>query len=237
MGKQVRNCERTKMTLLNKFSISSAISVAVFLVLGTVGTNPAQAALFKFTFEGEGANGYFIYDDSANKIEPLGANFPLAEYDGSVEKYSVNAGGILAQGIKGLQQDIHDEARNIVYLGRAGNLGYDDTVDDFILYVPPAARGQQYGLSIRFTYPEGTFSDSVALRTGVPDTARLRVYPYWDFPNTTGDYTFEGTVKTKIEKIPEPESVSALLGVSAWFLFRRQRRQLLSARINSSEPI
>ena len=218
------------MALLNKFSMASALSVAAVLALGTVGINPAQAALFKFTFEGEGANGEFIFDDSANKIEPLGPNFPLAEYDGSVENYSVNAGGILAQGTKGSQQDIHDEARNIVYLGRAGNLGYDGAVDDFILYVPPAARGQQYGLSIRFSYPEATFSDSVALLTSVPDTARLRVYPYWDFPNTTGDYAFEGTVKTKIEKIPEPASVSALLGMSAWFIFRRQRRQLLSAQ-------
>ena len=218
------------MALLNKFSMTSAISVAACLVLGMAGINPAEAALFKFTFEGEGANGYFIYDDSANKIEPLGPNFPLAEYDGSVEKYFVNAGDILAQGTKGSQQDIHDEARNIVYLGRAGNLGYDGAIDDFILYVPPAARGQQYGLSIRFSYPEGTFSDSVVLQTSLPDTARLRVYPYWDFPNTTGDYTFEGTVKTKIEQIPEPASVSALLGVGAWFIFRRQRRQLLSAQ-------
>ncbi|MFN6462555.1 MAG: hypothetical protein RMZ41_011995 [Nostoc sp. DedVER02] len=218
------------MTLLNKFFIASAISAATFLVLGTVGINPAQAALFKFTFESEEANGYFIYDDSATKIEPLGPDFPLAEYDGSVEQYSINAGGIVAEGTKGSQQDIHNEARNVVYLGRVGNLGYDDPIDDFILYIPPASRGEQYGLSIRFSYPEGTFSDSVAIRTSVPDTARLRVYPYWDFPNTTGDYTFQGTVKTKIERVPEPALVSALLGMSAWFIFRRQRRQLLSVQ-------
>ncbi|MEH2160734.1 MAG: PEP-CTERM sorting domain-containing protein [Nostoc sp.] len=218
------------MGVLNKFSLPAISSTTALLLSVTLNINIAEAALFKFTFEGEGANGYFIYDDSAKKLEPLGSNFPLAEYDGSVENYSLNAGGIIAQGTKGSQQDIHDEARNIVYLGRAGNLGYDDTIDDFILYVPPAASGRQYGLSIRFTYPEGTFSDSVAIRTSVPDTARLRVYPYWDFPNTTGDYTFQGTVKTKIEQIPEPASVSALLGVSAWFIFRRQRRQLLSAQ-------
>ncbi|MEH2284367.1 MAG: PEP-CTERM sorting domain-containing protein [Nostoc sp.] len=218
------------MALLNKFSIASAISVAAFLALGTVGTHPAQAALFKFTFEGEGANGEFIFDDSTNRIEPIGPNFPLAEYHGSVEKYSVNAGDIVVQGTKGSQQNIDDEARNIVYLGRPGNFGVDDIFDDFILFVPPVSRGQQYGLSIRFTYPEGSFSDSVALPKSVPDTAKLRVYPYWDFPNTTGDYTFQGTVKTRIERVPEPVSVSALLGVGAWFFFRRQRRQLLSVQ-------
>lgn len=216
------------MALLSKLSV--AIGISALLALGTVGIKPAQAALFKFTFEGEGASGEFIFDDSTNKIEPLGPDFPLAEYDGSVEQYSINAGGIVAEGSKGLQQDIHDEARNIVYLGRASNIyGYDGEVDDFILYVPPASRGEQYGLSVRFSYPEGTFSDSVALRTSVPDTARLRIYPYWDFPNTTGDSTFDGTVKTKIEKIPEPASIFALLGVGVWFIFRRQRRQLLPA--------
>lgn len=218
------------MALLNKFFINSAISVAAILALGTVGMQAAQAALFKFTFEGEGAKGEFIFDDSTPRIEPLGPDFPLAEYDGSVVSYSINVGDIVAQGTRGSQQDIHDEARNIVYLGRAGNLGYDGDVDDFILYVPPAARGEQYGLSIRFSYPEGSFSNSVDIRTSVPNTARLRVYPYWDFPNTTGDYTFEGTVTTRIEKVPEPASVSALLGVGAWFIFRRQRRQLLSAQ-------
>jgi hypothetical protein len=219
------------MALLNKFSIASAVSIAAFLALGTVGVDPAQAALFKFTFEGEGANGYFIYNDSDNqKIEPLGTDFPLAEYHGSVEKYSVNVGDIVAEGTKGSQSNIDDEARNIVYLGRRGSFGFDDVFDDFILFIPAASRNQQYGLSIRFTYPEGSFSNSSALRTSVPDTAKLRVYPYWDFPNTTGDYMFSGTVKTKIEKIPEPASVSALLGIGAWFIFRRQCRQLLSAQ-------
>ncbi|MEA5602793.1 PEP-CTERM sorting domain-containing protein [Nostoc sp. UHCC 0252] len=218
------------MALLKKLSFSAISSAAALLASVTLNINTAEAALFKFTFEAEGANGYFIYDDSAEKLEPLGSDFPLAEYDGSVEQYSINVGDIVAEGTKGSQQDIKDEARNIVYLSRAGNLGYDGAVDDFILYIPPAARGEEYGLSIRFSYPEGTFSDSVAIRTSVSDTATLKVYPYWDFPNTTGDYTFQGTVKTKIEQIPEPAPVSALLGVGAWFIFRRQRRQLLSAQ-------
>lgn len=218
------------MVLLNKFLINTAISVATILALGTAGIRTAQAALFKFTFEGEGAKGEFIFDDSVERIEPLGSDFPLAEYDGSVVSYSISVGDIVAQGTRGSQQDIHDEARNIVYLGRAGNLGYDGDFDDFILYVPPAARGEQYGLSVRFSYPGGSFADSVDIRTSVPSTATIRVYPYWDFPITTGDYTFEGTVTTRIEKVPESTSVSALLAVGGWLIIRRQRRKLLSAQ-------
>jgi hypothetical protein len=211
------------MTVPNKFSRAAVTSFATFLALATMSTDSAKAALFKFTFEGDGASGYFTFDDSAQKIEPIGFGY-LGEYDGSVEEYAVNfQGEIIEQGFKGLQQNIHDEARTIVYLARPENFGFDGTSeDDFILYIPPASRGQQYGLSVRFSYPEGTFSDSIAQPKTVPSTARVRAYPYWDFPNTTGNYTFDSIVQTQIETVPEPSSLAALLlVVGAGFIFCR----------------
>ncbi|MUG91041.1 PEP-CTERM sorting domain-containing protein [Scytonema sp. UIC 10036] len=213
------------MAFLKKFSLTAVSSLATFLALSNVSINPAEAALFKFSFEGDGANGYFIFDDSAQKIEPIGSGY-LGEYDGSVQEYAVNFyGQIVEQGFKGLQKDIHDEARTIVYLARPENIGFDgSSLDDFILYVPPASRGQQYGLSLRFSYPEGTFSNSIDQPKTLPNTARVRAYPYWDFPNTTGNYTFDGIVRTRLEKIPEPASVVGLLVLSVGFIFHRCRQ-------------
>jgi len=150
-----------------------------------------------------------------------------------VENYSVSFAGtegqIFEQGQKGLQSDPTNEARNIVYLSRPESLGYEgNNEDDFIFFIPKAARGQKYGLSVRFSYPEGTLSPVGDLPTSLPNTARVRAYPYWDFPNTTGYYTFEGTVTTKLERIPEPKSLLALLTVGGVMLifYRRQRSQL-----------
>ncbi|MGH8001867.1 MAG: PEP-CTERM sorting domain-containing protein [Brasilonema sp.] len=223
------------MGLLNKFSFAAAAGAAAFVV-GTAGSTPAEAAQFKFTFEGEGASGYFIYDKDTTKIEPPGSEGYLGEFDGSVLEYSVSfADGTSASGKKGSQADVHDEARNVVYLEGPWDTfgGYEGTTqDNFILYVPPASRDSQYGLSIRFTYPEGTigtYSEGTTganeLPTTLPDSARVRVYPYWDYPNTNGGYTFEGTVRTRLEKIPEPASSAALLGVGTWYILRRRQQK------------
>ncbi|WP_017317773.1 hypothetical protein [Mastigocladopsis repens] len=222
------------MGLLQKVSLVASASIAAFAV-GMVAATPAQAALFKFSFEGEGASGYFIFDDTTEKIIPEGQpSTELSwEYYASVVEYSVSIDGsegqITEQGQKGSQTDETNEARNVVYLSRPESSGYEGTnVDDFILFIPKALRGGQYGLSVRFSYPEGTLSSEGDLPTSVPSTATLKAYPYWDFPVTTGYSTFSGTVTTRLEKIPEPASSLALLVMGgALFIFCRQSKQVI----------
>jgi hypothetical protein len=209
------------MAFLNKFSIASAVSAAL-LALGTLGTDPAQAALFKFSFEGEGANGYFIYDDSTPSNPTNTPN--LGEYYGAVTDYKVDLGD------KGVFEG--SVADTLLFLNREGSGLADPEQDEFILFVKESDRvaESEYSVSARFIYPKDAIG-SYDLVTTVPNTAELKVFPFVDFINRDfGDSVFEGTVQTRIEKVPEPVSVSALLGVGAWFVFRRQRRQLLSAQ-------
>ncbi|NMG09908.1 PEP-CTERM sorting domain-containing protein [Brasilonema sp. UFV-L1] len=224
--------EITEMALLKKLSMAAATSVAAFLSLGTLGSNPAQAALFKYSFEGEGASGYFIYDTDTVGYQPLNTDY-LRDYDGSVTEYSVtfqgDTGEITETGKRGTQSQISDEARTVVFISRPGNIGYDgNNEDDFIFYIPKALRDGQYGLSVRFSYPEGTFpsGDANTQPTSFPSTVRARAYPYWDFPNSTGDAAFDGTVSVRVEKIPEPASSLAFLvvGGALFILYRRQRK-------------
>ncbi|MEH2024986.1 PEP-CTERM sorting domain-containing protein [Nostoc sp.] len=205
------------MALLNKFSIASAISVAAFLGLGTVGINPAQAALFKFTFEGEGANGYFIYDDSTVSNTTSTPN--LGEYYGAVKDYKVDLGE------KGVFQG--SVADTLVFLNRVGSGLPDPEQDEFILFVKESDRvpKSEFSISTRFIYPKNALG-SYDLVTTVPGTAELKAFPFVDFINRNfGDSVFEGTVQTRIEKVPEPALLPALLGVGAWFIFRRRPRQ------------
>ncbi len=196
------------MTFLKKLLIVAAISIAIFLVQGTISTAPAQAAVYKFNFINDKSNGYFIFDDSVRGGAPIRPD-QLSEYDGSVVEYSVNIDGdIVEQGSQSPKRATHDEARTIVSLIRpelikaAPNLPKDSVLDDeFILFVPKFARQSRYSLSVRFRYPKDTFSNSVAQPTSVPDTALMSVHPYWDFPRTMGPVGYEETVQTSIEKL------------------------------------
>ena len=120
------------MTLLNKFSMAAITTVATFLAIGAVG-KPAEATLYKYTFRGEGASGYFIFDDTIQKSIPDGQpSTELSwEYYGSIVKYSVNFAGsdgeITEKGERGSQANITDEARNVVYLERPESTGYEGT--------------------------------------------------------------------------------------------------------------
>ncbi|MBD2500524.1 PEP-CTERM sorting domain-containing protein [Anabaena azotica] len=211
------------MNLLTKVSLSAICSATALFVGVTSHINTAQAALYKFSFEGEGVNGYFIYDTS---FPAFSEDTGVAAYIGAATEYKFELGE------KGIFQG--KVATPIVVLSREENgtagLFGDGDVDTFMLQEHADEREPQTGFALvsYFIYPEGTFEESTAQRTTVPSTAFARIYPNVDYPNTLGEAAFVGTVQTRIEKVPEPALLPALLGVGAWFVFRRQHRQLLS---------
>ncbi|QLE51800.1 hypothetical protein FD724_29620 [Nostoc sp. C057] len=196
------------MNFWKKLIIISILTVAVFFTQGIIDHLPAHAALHKFSFNGEQANGYFIFDDSIRGGAPIRPDM-LSEYDGSVVEYAVNIGDeISEQGSQSPERATHDEARTIVTLLRpelvkaSPNLPKDSPQDDeFILFVPKVARQSKYALSVRFRYPENTFQNSVAQPKNVPNQALMSVHPYWNFPITMGKVKFEQPVNTLIEDI------------------------------------
>lgn len=196
------------MIFWKKLIIVSILSIAVFLSQGIINIAPAYAALHKFSFNGDNANGYFIFDDSIRGGAPIRPDM-LSEYDGSVVDYAVNVGDEISEhGSQSPKRATHDEARTIVTLLRpelvkaSPNLPKDSPQDDeFILFVPKVARQSKYALSVRFRYPQNTFKNSVAQPVNVPHQALMSVHPYWNFPITMGAVKFEETVNTVIEDI------------------------------------
>ncbi|NMG09905.1 PEP-CTERM sorting domain-containing protein [Brasilonema sp. UFV-L1] len=208
------------MALLQKLSLAAVTSAAAFLTLGTFGVDSAQAALFKYSFEGEGVNGYVVYDDSTEGTQDSPTS--TIYYD-AVREYKIDLGD------QGVFQGT--TANAVVFLVRQGSGITAPETDDFLLEVRASQREPQseYALLSYFSYPIGTFGGSRELPTTVPSTATINIYPNVNFPNSIGNRLFTGTIRTQIEKVPEPASVSALLGVGAWLIFRRrQRRQTLS---------
>ncbi|NJM69502.1 MAG: hypothetical protein HC862_04355 [Scytonema sp. RU_4_4] len=203
------------MTLLKKLSIAAASSAAAFLALASFATDAAQAALFKYSFSSEEANGYFIYDDSAQGTED--SSISTIYYD-AVKEYKVDLGdGEVYEGTTG---------NAVVFLVRQGQDGITaPETDDFLLEVRASQREpeSQYSFVTYFHYPKGTFEESRELPTSVPSTATVDVYPNVDFPTTLGETAFSGTVQTRIEKIPEPALIFGLLQVSAWLILCRRR--------------
>ncbi|MEH2284366.1 MAG: PEP-CTERM sorting domain-containing protein [Nostoc sp.] len=204
------------MALLNKLSLAAISSAAALLVSVTLNIDTAQAALFKFSFEGEGVNGYFTYDDTA--IGTPNSPNSTSYYDGGYDyKFDLGEKGVF-QGTVG---------NPIVFLPRTEDgVPYPET-DDFLWEVRAVQRqpASEFAFVNYFHYPKGTFGGSTAIRTTVPSTATLDVYPNLDFPKTRGNLLYSGTVQTRIERVPEPALLPALLGVGAWFIFRRRQRQ------------
>lgn len=200
------------MLLHKKLSIA-AVSAAALVTAGTIGAVPAEAALYKFSFTSEEANGYMIYDDS---VSGLNERPDLTAYKDAIVEYKIDLGDLgVFEGTKG------------TWIVLASSSTSTDAIGDGLEFeVLPADREpeSQYTLLSLFAYPRGAFGGSGALPTSVPSTATLEVFPYVDFPNTRGDLVFSGTVQTRIEKIPELTSVSALLGLGAWFILRRRRQ-------------
>ncbi|MEC4818810.1 MAG: hypothetical protein SAK29_36880 [Scytonema sp. PMC 1069.18] len=204
------------MVLFNKYSVATVASITT-IVMG-ISTTPAEAAQFRYIFEGEGASGYFIYDDSTPNTPTNTPN--LGEYFGAVTEYKIDLGQkAIYQGSK---------ADNIVFLNRDGSGVPDPEQDEFILFVRNSDRKpeSEYSISTRFIYPKDTLG-STDIPSIVPSIAELKVFPFVDFIGQNfGSSVFEGTVKTKIEKIPEPALLIGLLAFGANCIFRRQYHKI-----------
>ncbi|WP_335230205.1 PEP-CTERM sorting domain-containing protein [Nostoc sp.] len=206
------------MALLNQLSLPAISSVVALVMSATLNIDTAQAALYKFSFEGEGVNGYFTYDDTTIGF----ANSPNATgyFEGGYDyKFDLGEKGVF-QGTIG---------NPIVFLPRREDGITAPETDDFLWEVLASQRepASPFAFVNYFHYPKGSFGGSTAIRTTVPSTAILDVYPNVDFPNSIGNLLYTGTVQTRIEKVPEPALLPALLGVGAWFIFRRRHRSLM----------
>ncbi|MEH2078854.1 MAG: PEP-CTERM sorting domain-containing protein [Nostoc sp.] len=203
------------MALLNQLSLPAISSVVALVVSVTLSIDTAQAALYKFTFEGEGVNGYFTYDDTTIGFadSPNATGYFEGGYD---YKFDLGEKGVF-QGTIG---------NPIVFLPRLEDGITAPETDDFLWEVLASQRepASPFALVNYFHYPKGSFEGSTAIRTTVPSTAILDVYPNVDFPNSIGNLLYTGTVQTRIEKVPEPALLPALLGVGAWFMFRRRHK-------------
>lgn len=205
-----------KMALLNKLSLPAITSAAALLVSVTLNTNPAQAALYRFSFEGEGVNGYFTYNDTTVGYDnsPNATGYFEAGYD---YKFDLGDKGVF-EGTIGTP---------IVFLPRQEDGITAPETDDFLWEVLGYQREPESSFAFvsYFHYPKGSFDGSTAIRTTVPSTAILDVYPNVDFPNSIGNLLYTGTVQTRIERVFEPGLLPALLGVGAYFIFCRRQRQ------------
>ncbi|QLE51801.1 hypothetical protein FD724_29625 [Nostoc sp. C057] len=201
------------MKFWKKISVVFVIAIAIFLFQGTISTSSAQAATYKFTFTGEKANGYFIYDTAA-KGETKSPY--MTQYYGGGRDYKVDLGD------KGLFQGTVSNA--IVFLPREEDkvlakiraqhdkqYGKDDEynvllpADLFLLQVRNFERQPKssYSLVSYFKYPQETFNGSTRLPTEVPLNAEIEVFSKVDFPKTLGKALVKASVQTKIEKISD----------------------------------
>ncbi|NJM69505.1 MAG: PEP-CTERM sorting domain-containing protein [Scytonema sp. RU_4_4] len=210
------------MTLLKKLSMAAVTTATAFLALGTFVTDAAQAALFKYSFSSEGANGYFVYDtDTAPN--PQYAETPNSDvYNGAVVDYKVDLGDY------GVYEGNTGDA--IVYLLRSEvnpdiPPEYDSDVFEFL--IPSSEAGQS--IIVDFYYEKGAFGESTELLTSVPSSgALIDVKPFSTDAtdrDARGESVYQGNATTRIEKIPEPTSSVALLGAGALFILRRRQRQ------------
>jgi hypothetical protein len=205
------------MTFWKKVVMAVMMSVAVFLVQGAVNATPAHASMYKFTFKGDQANGYFIYDGSVepNKNAPFKSPY-LAAYYGAGRDFEINLGdkgnftGKMSNVIVHLPHLKEDAMLSKLKNQHDEQYG-DDTYDvtspaDFILMQIRNYEREpqsQYTLATYFKYPSGTFHDSTASPTEVPSNAEVAVFPTVDFPKTLGKPAFIGNVETRIEKVSD----------------------------------
>jgi hypothetical protein len=201
------------MTFLKKLLILAVLSVAVFLFQGTISTSPVLAATYKFTFTGEEANGYFVYD-SAAKGETKSPY--MTQYYGGGRDYKIDLGekgvfkGTVSNAIVFLPRE-EDKVLAKIRAQHDKEYGKDDEhnvllpADLLLLQVRSFERQPKsnYSLVSYFKYPEEAFNGSTKLPTNVPTNAEIEVFPKVDFPKTLGKAVFKGPVQTKIEKISD----------------------------------
>ena len=209
------------MNFWKKLSLIATIAIAIFLGQAVINPAPAQATPYKFSFNSDRANGYFIFDDSAPKLpHPIRPDVPITQYLGSVLEYNVDfAENIVEQGAKNPAIALKDNPKTVIYLmdSEIIKLAYADEQfpdierqllpqdsegwDELAFFIPGPARQSPLSMVVRFRYPEGAFSGSTAQPTEVPSKALALVFPKYDFPKTMGELGFEEEVQTSIEKL------------------------------------
>ncbi|MGH8001866.1 MAG: PEP-CTERM sorting domain-containing protein [Brasilonema sp.] len=210
------------MTLLKKLSMAAVTTATAFLALGTFVTDAAQAALFKYSFSSEGANGYFVYDTDTAPNPEYDSTPNSDVYNGAVVDYKVDLGE------NGVYEGKTGDA--IVYFLRSDvnpDIPTEYESDAFELQIPGAQAGTN--ILVDFYYQKGALGGSTELLTSVPTASALIDVKPFSTDGTDrearGESVFRGDATTKIEKIPEPTSSVALLGAGAVFILRRRQRQ------------
>ena len=201
------------MNFWKKISIVSVITMAIFLSQGVFNIADARADMYKFSFSGDGVNGYMIYDSSAKgeKKSPY-----MTQYYGGGRDYKIdldekgvfkgtvsNAVVFLARQKDQTLQKIkkeHDQA-----YGKDEKRDVLEPKDLFLLQVRNFERQpkSKYSLVSYFKYPVETFHSSTELPTNIPSNAEVEIFPKVRFPITLGEPIFKGQVQTKIEKIAD----------------------------------
>ena len=201
------------MAFWKRLFVVVAISFVVFLAQGTVNTAPAQAAMYKFTFNGEGIDGYMIYDDSA-KGETKSPY--MTQYYGGGRDYKIDLDdkgvfqGTVSNAVVFLARQ-EDKTLSKIKAEHDKTYGKDkkrnvlEPKDLFLLQVRSFERQpkSKYSLVSYFKYPIETFHGSTELPTSFPSSAEVEIFPKVNFPRTLGEPVFKGQVQTKIEKISD----------------------------------
>ena len=188
-----------------KKKLLMAIVGAVFTLLGTVSSAPAQASLFNFKFQfnaqetGEPVSGNFVFDDSIQAgVTPDGATF----YGNASPEYTINAG-----------KDIFKGSSNSIVVGsnlaRPDNSGLSADVigfNDFKNFDPTNPK-----FLATFAYlPNSLGSNALSdLVTTLPSSGFALI-------NTPTGATLSSTnAFTSISRVPEPASTLGVLMLSA----------------------
>lgn len=201
------------MTFWKRTLILACLSVAVFLLQGSLGAAPAEAALYKFTFTSDQVNGYFVYDTDA---EGETKSAYMTQYYGAGRDFKVDLNekgvfdGPVSNAIVFLARQ-EDKTLAKIKAEHDETYGKNEEQDalvpkDLLLLQVRSFERQpksKYSLVSYFKYPKDTFQGSTELPTHVPAEAEIEVFPTVEFPKTLGRAVFKGLVKTKVEKISD----------------------------------
>ncbi|MBW4449944.1 MAG: PEP-CTERM sorting domain-containing protein [Spirirestis rafaelensis WJT71-NPBG6] len=182
-----------------------ATAGAIFTLLATMSTAPAQASVFNFEFKfnaqetGELVNGNFVFDDSIQPgVTPDGGTF----YGNASSKYTINVGEDVFTGSSNSIVVARDFLRPDNSGLRADVIGFDD----FQNFNPSNPQ-----FLATFAYlPNSLRSDALSdIAASLPSSALALI-------NTpTGATLSSINAFTKITPVPEPASMLGILTLSA----------------------
>jgi len=192
-----------------------AIAGAIFTLLGTMSTAPAQASVFNFEFKfnaqetGENVNGNFVFDDSIKPgVTPDGATF----YGNASSKYTINVG-----------KDVFTGSSNSIVVARdffrPDNSGLRADVIGFDNFQNFNPSNPQFLAT--FAYPPSSLrSDALSdIAVSLPSSALALI-------NTpTGATLSSLNAFTKITPVPEPASMVGILTLSVGTISLLKRKR------------